>query len=203
MGQLPRAPTTAWIVCAAATAANNIKMSPTCSMGALVVVLLVTVTSTASAFQNEGCTDATCGGHTASRFSMPLTSLGAKKYYLGIFFKANWYKAEQYCRFHGMHLASINSDGEQRNLEEHIQSFGMGHEHFWTSGTDQGEESKFFWMSTGKPMTYENWNAGEPNNFQYENGEQEHCLELWNRDGKGLRWNDTPCSFETFFVCEV
>ena len=53
-GQLPRAPTTAWIVCAAATAANNIKMSPTCSMGALVVVLLVAVTSTASAFQNEG-----------------------------------------------------------------------------------------------------------------------------------------------------
>jgi len=79
----------------------------------------------------------------------------------------------------------------------------MGHEHFWTSGTDQAEEGKFFWMSTGKPMTYENWNAGEPNNFQYENGEQEHCLELWNRDGKGLRWNDTPCSFETFFVCEV
>ena len=53
-GQLPRAPTTAWIVCAAAIAANNIKMSPTCSMGALVVVLLVAVTSTASAFQNEG-----------------------------------------------------------------------------------------------------------------------------------------------------
>ena len=53
-GQLPRAPTTAWIVCAAAAANNNIKMSPTCSMGALVVVLLVAVTSTASAFQNEG-----------------------------------------------------------------------------------------------------------------------------------------------------
>merc|ERR1719422_14239 len=68
---------------------------------------------------------------------------------------------------------------------------------------DELEEGKFFWMSTGKPVTYENWNAGEPNNFQYENGEQEHCLELWNRDGKGLRWNDTPCSFETFFVCEV
>ena len=51
-GQLPRAPTTAWIVCAAA--ANNIKMFPTCSMGALVVVVLGAVTSTASAFQNEG-----------------------------------------------------------------------------------------------------------------------------------------------------
>lgn len=135
--------------------------------------------------------------------SIPTTRLGGKKYYMGIFFKANWYKAEQYCRFHGMHLASINSAAEQRNLQDHIQSFGMGHEHFWTSGTDQAEEGKFFWMSTGKPLTFENWNSGEPNNFQYENGEMEHCLELWNRDGKGLRWNDTPCSFETYFVCEV
>ena len=45
---------------------------------------------------------------------------------LGIFYylQANWYKAEQYCRYHGMHLASINTTEEQRNLEEHIQSFG-------------------------------------------------------------------------------
>lgn len=61
---------------------------------------------------------------TTSRFSMPLTQLGSKKYYLGIFFKANWYKAEQYCRFHGMHLASINHANEQKDLEEHIESFG-------------------------------------------------------------------------------
>merc|ERR1712222_256137 len=108
---------------------------------------------------DEGCVDCVGEGRaTHSRFSMPLAKLGEKKYYLGIFFKANWFKAEQYCRFHGMHLASINSAEEQRELGDHIQSFGMGHE---------------------------------------------HCLELWNRDGKGLRWNDTPCSFETFFVCEV
>ena len=25
---------------------------------------------------------------------------------------------------------------------------------------------RFFWMSTGKPLTFENWNSGEPNNFQ-------------------------------------
>ena len=94
------------------------------------------------------------------------------------FLQANWYKAEQYCRFHNMHLASINSEEEQRELEvglvtefknffnwvgqdplpftpliqivthniylsqEHITGFGMGNEHFWSSGTDQGEESK-------------------------------------------------------------
>lgn len=66
-----------------------------------------------------------------------------------------------------MHLASINSAEEQKDLQDHIQAYGMGHEHFWTSGTDQGEEGKFFWMGTGKPITYQNWNAGEPNNFQY------------------------------------
>lgn len=153
-----------------------------------------------------GCTNCVDDGaqpNSNSRWTMPLQKLGSKQYYLGIFFKANWYKAEQYCRFHGMHLASINSAEEQKDLQDHIQAYGMGHEHFWTSGTDQGEEGKFFWMGTGKPITYQNWNAGEPNNFQYEDGEQEHCLEMWDRDGKGLGWNDTPCSFSTFFICEA
>merc|ERR1712008_379205 len=116
------------------------------------------------------CTNCVDDGSSSSnsRWTMPLQKLGTKQYYLGIFFKANWYKAEQYCRFHGMHLASINSAEEQKDLQDHIQAYGMGHEHFWTSGTDQGEEGKFFWMGTGKPVTYQNWNAGEPNNFQYE-----------------------------------
>lgn len=39
---------------------------------------------------------------------------------------------------------------------------GFGNEHFWTAGTDQGEEGSFFWMSTGRPVTFTNWNAGEP-----------------------------------------
>ncbi|XP_034944080.1 uncharacterized protein [Chelonus insularis] len=137
------------------------------------------------------------------RWTMPLLKLGEKRYYLGIFFKANWYRAAQYCRYHGMHLASIASQEENDRLEKHIKDFGLGHEHFWTSGTDQAEEGTFFWMANGRPITFENWNVGEPNNFRYENGEEEHCLELWNRDGKGLKWNDSPCSFETFFVCEV
>lgn len=84
-----------------------------------------------------------------------------------------------------------------------MKYLGLGHEHFWTSGTDQAEEGAFFWLANGRPIGFTNWNAGEPNNFKYENGEEEHCLELWNRDGKGLKWNDSPCSFETYFVCEM
>lgn len=142
-------------------------------------------------------------GGQQSHFAMPLVSLGHKKYYIGLFFKANWFKAKQFCRYHGLHLASINAEKEQTMLEEHINNIGMEEEHFWTSGADQAEEGSFFWMSNGKPISYENWNSGEPNNFRYDNGEEEHCLELWNRDGNGLRWNDTPCSFETYFICEM
>ncbi|XP_039283651.1 mannose-binding protein C-like [Nilaparvata lugens] len=154
-------------------------------------------------FIEDECTNCVDDGPAINKWTMPLLKLGEKRYYLGIFFRANWYRAAQYCRYHGMHLASISSQEENDKLEKHIRDFGLGHEHFWTSGTDQAEEGTFFWMSTGRPITFTNWNTGEPNNFRYENGEEEHCLELWNRDGKGLKWNDSPCSFETYFVCEV
>lgn len=93
----------------------------------------------------------------------------------------------------------INSKKKQNNFF----LVGFGNDHFWTSGTDLADEGNFFWMANGRPITFTNWNAGEPNNFRYENGEEENCMELWNRDGKGLKWNDSPCSFETYFVCEV
>jgi len=150
-----------------------------------------------------GVSPETCEKSTGPVWNMPFVKLGPKRYYIGHFFKANWYKSQQYCRFHGMHLASIESKEENAVLEKHVNEIGLGTDHFWTSGTDQGEEGTFVWFSTGKPITFTNWNAGEPNNFKYENGEEEHCLELWNRDAKGLKWNDTPCSFETFFICEL
>ncbi|XP_028168533.1 CD209 antigen-like protein C isoform X1 [Ostrinia nubilalis] len=151
----------------------------------------------------EECTSCNDDDLGVTRWTMPLLKSGEKRYYLGIFFKANWFKAQQYCRFHGMHLASISSQQENDKLEQYVKDSGYGREHFWTSGTDLAEEGNFFWMANGRPLTFVNWNAGEPNNFRYENGEEENCLELWNRDDKGLKWNDSPCSFETFFICEV
>lgn len=38
--------------------------------------------------------------------------------------QANWYKAAQYCRFHGMHLASISSQEDNDRLEKHVNDFG-------------------------------------------------------------------------------
>lgn len=78
-------------------------------------------------------------------------------------YQANWFKAKQFCRYHGLHLASINAEEEQTRLEEHINTIGqkmspdtchdkmsfvfyfpgMGEEHFWTSGADQAEEGRY------------------------------------------------------------
>ena len=44
--------------------------------------------------------------------------------------------------FHPVKPKKINTIQDQKKLEEHIESIGLGHEHFWTSGTDQGEEGK-------------------------------------------------------------
>lgn len=40
------------------------------------------------------------------------------------FFQANWFRANQYCRYHGMHLASISSQEENDKLETYIRDFG-------------------------------------------------------------------------------
>ena len=38
--------------------------------------------------------------------------------------QANWYKAAKFCRYHGMQLASIESQEENDKLEKHVKEFG-------------------------------------------------------------------------------
>lgn len=57
-----------------------------------------------------------------------VSSLFAHLTYIYIFFcsifQANWFKAAQYCRFHGMHLASISSQEENDKLEKYVRDSG-------------------------------------------------------------------------------
>ena len=73
---------------------------------------------------------------------------------------------------------------------------------FWTAGhrVDVGSNEKFEWRMNNEilPVTFTNWNAGEPNNM---NSVQEHCIQLL--DNFGYEWNDQPCSTKSCFVCEI
>ena len=194
---------------------------------------------------------------------MPLTKLGPKNYYIGIFFKvinfywqslllchqnfafqANWARSAQYCRYHGMHLASIDSAQVEKwsvnapktktKCYPGSEKIGGAHrkhrsgprafldQRYWpgrggkVSDKYFGESSYIFlsgdnvlisWivsdLSGCPPGSRWAGKTGMRGNqtitsnglktvslwsskyfFRYEGGEREHCLELWNRDGK-------------------
>lgn len=62
------------------------------------------------------------------------------------------------------------------------------------SGTDLGHEGSFVWLTTGLPLIYKNFLKHQPDNARG----NEHCLEL---HGNG-QWNDAPCTYNYFSVCQ-
>jgi hypothetical protein len=44
------------------------------------------------------------------------------------------------------------------------------------------------------PITYTNWNRGEPNNHR----KNEHCAAVWG----GYKWNDAVCHESFGFICQ-
>lgn len=54
-------------------------------------------------------------------------------------------------------------------------------------------------MSTGKPLSYSNWAANQPDH-KVTNGEVEHCLEM----NYMSQWNDNLCNQGLrLFVCQI
>jgi hypothetical protein len=91
-----------------------------------------------------------------------------------------WEEAQAQAQAMGGNLVTINSPGEQDWL---FQTFGESRK--WIGLTDQVTEGRFKWIS-GEPVTYTNWDVGEPNNL----GNEDYVEMLTN--GK---WNDLPVNF--------
>jgi len=78
--------------------------------------------------------------------------------------------------------------------------------HLATAGRriDPTSESTFVWRvpsSTGNevvyPMTYTNWEAGQPDNVYRSQGCMAVCT------GRSYKWDDYPCGSATCSVCEL
>lgn len=91
----------------------------------------------------------------------------------------------------GFHIATIRSSAA--NLA--VRSLLVGTEAAWVGASDTAAEGQFEWV-TGEPMTFDNWDEGEPNN-QGETGDED-CLEV---RASGL-WNDAECPILQPYVCE-
>lgn len=94
----------------------------------------------------------------------------------------------------GQNLNKFNRSGRfiQQNF---IFEIGLN-EGFWTAGTCLSTEPVFYWMGHSKPITYSDWNRGEPNNSKGD----EDCIEL--RYFEGFTWNDVPCNRKLYTLCE-
>ncbi len=88
----------------------------------------------------------------------------------------------------GANLASINNATENQCLRDWLANNGFSANDYVMIGlNDIDVEGTFVWYDQS-PVTYTNWDNGEPNN----SGGNEDCVQL--RINSGL-WNDIPCNF--------
>jgi hypothetical protein len=100
----------------------------------------------------------------------------------------NWTSAEAQAIGLGGHLVTINDAAENAWVFSTFGNFGGSSRTLHIGFTDEGQEGQWRWVS-GEPVTYVNWDGGEPNNgmgvFAYENqsimyGEADPRRGLWN-----------------------
>jgi hypothetical protein len=86
-----------------------------------------------------------------------------------------WTDAKQACISMGGHLVTLSNISEQTFV---FNTWPSG----WIGFTDESVEGSFVWV-TGEPVTYTNWNPGEPNNA----GNEDYAQFVG-----GGKWNDLP-----------
>ena len=105
--------------------------------------------------------------------------------------------AEEFCKSHDMHLASITSWSENSDVKK-VASYG-GYKTVWLGAT-KNEEQHWQWLD-GRIWHYKGvWKSGaDPLNG-------ETCLTArpfpnWGGGSDTLQWRDTKCTTKHFFVC--
>ncbi|KAG8443229.1 hypothetical protein GDO86_011872 [Hymenochirus boettgeri] len=111
--------------------------------------------------------------------------------------KKSWFEARDFCKAIGGDLPSINSKDEEYLLSKLPQHSWLYNEQtFWIGLHTTDPDEGFEWVD-GSPMSYENWEYGEPNNYQG----AELCGEAQIR--YHLTWNDKDCESLSNWVCEL
>ncbi|MGE0479594.1 MAG: C-type lectin domain-containing protein [Phycisphaerae bacterium] len=111
---------------------------------------------------------------------------------------SSWSAAEAAAVALGGHLVTINDADENEWVRAELANFGGVDRRVWIGFNDVAEEGNFVWTS-GEPVTYTNWNGGEPN----DSGGVEDATELFGSNGA---WNDNrdmPTGLTVYGTCEV
>ncbi|MDF1738038.1 MAG: lectin-like protein [Verrucomicrobiales bacterium] len=110
-------------------------------------------------------------------------------WYTVVIEKTTWKKAAERAGKMGGHLAWIKDEATHAVLTEMA-----GPLHLWLGGSDEEVEDLWKWTD-GEPITWFQWDRGEPNN----GGRREHYIQM----RAGGKWNDLSMNSPTpvgFFV---
>ncbi|XP_004318882.1 C-type lectin domain family 4 member E-like [Delphinus delphis] len=115
------------------------------------------------------------------------------------FFSTNtmtWTASLKNCSSMGAHLVVINTQEEQ----EFLYSRKPKRKEFYIGLTDQVTEGQWQWVD-GTPFTksLSFWDIGEPNNIVT----VEDCATIRDSSNPRQNWNDMPCFFNMFRICEM
>ena len=115
-------------------------------------------------------------------------TLNGSQYYCSLS-PETWPTAKSIAQSHGGFLADITSPEENTFLANQLTIQSA-----WIGLNDYDNEGTFSWCS-GAPVSYTNWFAGQPNNF---NGTQDYVELLY--DGQ---WNDQFNSYKLEYIMEI
>ena len=102
--------------------------------------------------------------------------------------------ADFLCDVMGGYLTEIEDKEEYDFLFQFLK--GVGGDNFFTGANDIDEEGVWTYWHSGKPVTYGNWQSGQPDNNQT-NGD---CMEIHISLNST---NNRHCTADAKFVCEV
>lgn len=103
-----------------------------------------------------------------------------------------WDDAEKYAELLGGHLATFQSEEENKFVYD-LARRGGSDTSVWIGLTDAGHEGRWTWV-TGEPLQYVNW-EGKPNGGKWQNYADMGF-------GKDYRWNDAENDGLHSFVVE-
>ncbi|XP_041036060.1 C-type lectin domain family 10 member A-like isoform X2 [Carcharodon carcharias] len=101
----------------------------------------------------------------------------------------NWDSAKQQCESENSHLIIINTEQEQNFIKKFLENNPWG---YWIGLTDGESEGNWKWVD-GTPVSFTQWDQGEPNNWN----DNENCAII-----RASGWNDYSCSDQFRFICE-
>ncbi|XP_055368999.1 CD209 antigen-like protein E [Betta splendens] len=130
---------------------------------------------------------------------------GGKCYYFSTNY-LTWDQSRSVCKGQGADLVQINSEEEQRFLDNKVgRKMTYFLDWFWIGLTDSKEAGRWLWVDDSPLNTSLSfWYKNEPNNLTGENPAGEHCASMGAQGGATdlKSWFDRSCNVAQRRICE-